>query len=336
MSFAHAPVSKGMMIGLGAASLISSLFDIKPYFHLQLVPHLSRHHQYWRLLSQHLACANSSVLLLMELILYNAGVNIERQFGSVKFASFITVSALVSSTLSFIALLALHRLGVNQFPAGPTSILFSILYQHYRLVPSAYTFQIFALKLSSKSFLYVLAIQCAIAPLPGSAVAAVLGLLTGQLYRADVLGLKSYRIPSSMQNFGTRFLLPFIGSTRAPRRSNQAMPDETTQRADEDLQPITTARPQPVGTPAGTEAIGGNLNANGEPDTPAPGPSVVSQWMNELTGRGVTSGIHVPTEAEINQVASMFPDLPRQSVIGALQRSPNIERAVETLLGGSA
>jgi ubiquitin-associated domain-containing protein 2 len=137
--------------------------------------------KYWRLLSQHLACTNSSVLLLMELILYNASVNVERQFGSVKFAvrpllsghpkpslilwhlkSFITVSTLLSSTLSFITLLALHRLGINHLPAGPTSIIFSILYQYYRLVPSAYTFQIFALKFSNKSFLYVLALQASI------------------------------------------------------------------------------------------------------------------------------------------------------------------------------
>ncbi|KAF8532147.1 hypothetical protein JB92DRAFT_2689663 [Gautieria morchelliformis] len=115
--------------------------------------------QYWCLLSQHFACTNPSVLLLMELILYNSAVNVERQFGSVKFASFITVSALVSSTLSFMTLLAFHRLDINYLPAGPTSILFSILYQFYRLVPSAYTFQIFALKVSNKSFLYILALQ---------------------------------------------------------------------------------------------------------------------------------------------------------------------------------
>lgn len=115
----------------------------------------------------------------MELILYNASANIERQFGSIKFAvrllyrsnflpiltsqkSFITVSAILSSTLSFITLLALHRLGINYLPAGPTSIIFSILYQYYRLVPSAYTFQIFALKFSNKSFLYILALQVSI------------------------------------------------------------------------------------------------------------------------------------------------------------------------------
>ena len=109
------------------------------------------------------------------------------------------------------------------------------------------------------------------------------------------------------------------------------MPDEIIQRA-EDTDPVTTARPRPAGTPAGSGIEQGTSNATGEPGARA---SVVSQWMNELTGRGATGGIRVPTEAEINQVASMFPDLSRQSVVGALQRSPNIERAVETLLGSA-
>jgi hypothetical protein len=149
-----------------------------------------------------------------------------------------------------------------------------------------------------------------------------------------MLGLKAYRLPPSVQRFAERFLLPAIGSTRPPRRSNYAMPEEALQRA-EDIEPITTARPRPAATPSNGGPTEGTPNENGEPagGARAAGASVVSQWMNELTGRGTTPGMRVPTEAEISQVASMFPDLPRQSVIGALQRSPNIERAVETLLG---
>lgn len=245
--------------------------------------------------------------------------------------------------------MAFHRLGINSIPAGPLSILFSILYQYYRLVPSAYTFQIFALRVTNKSFLYVLALQvrcfrrdrssadtlmqCAISQLPGAAAAAAVGLLTGQLYRADMLGLKTYRLPPSVQRFGERFLLPLIGSTRPPRRSNQAMPEAV--RRTEGVEPITAARPRPAATPSDGGSAEGSPNENGEPNgARAAGASVVREWMSELTG-GTTAGIRVPTEAEISQVTSMFPDLPRQSVVGALQQSPNIERAVETLLGSS-
>ena len=41
--------------------------------------------QYWRLLVHHLACATSGDLLLTELVLYNAAINVERGFGSVKY-----------------------------------------------------------------------------------------------------------------------------------------------------------------------------------------------------------------------------------------------------------
>lgn len=101
------------------------------------------------------------------------------------------------------------------------------------------------------------------------------------------------------------------------------------------MEPITTARPRPAGMPTDLATADGTPNANIGPGARAAGASVVSQWMNELTGRGATGGVRVPTEAEINQVANMFPDLPRQSVVGALQRSPNIESAVETLLGSA-
>jgi len=61
---------------------------------------------------------------------------------------------------------------------------------------------------------------------------------------------------------------------------------------------------------------------------------VVREWVDELTGRAEreNAGIRVPSEAEISQLTNMFPDLERQMVIGALQQSPNIEGAVETLL----
>lgn len=46
------------------------------------------------------------------------------------------------------------------------------------------------------------------------------------------------------------------------------------------------------------------------------------EWVDELTGRAerASAGIRVPPEAEITQLLSMFPDLDRDVVVGALQR----------------
>lgn len=42
---------------------------------------------------------------------------------------------------------------------GPSTLLFSILYQYYRIVPQVYTYRIFGVPLNNKSVLYFLALQ---------------------------------------------------------------------------------------------------------------------------------------------------------------------------------
>lgn len=206
----------GLMMGYALTSIVCGIFDVKHHLHLQvwisyssirffltapysqLVPHISRHHQvmihslakiaqpetippvvqYWRLVTHHLAFSNSSDLLVAQLLLYGVGINIERQFGSVKYAvctidtktlerstktlphqSFAIVSTLMSTILEFSSLILLNRFGLNHIPPGPTALVFSILYQWYRLVPSAYHFRIFGVSLTNKSFMYILASQ---------------------------------------------------------------------------------------------------------------------------------------------------------------------------------
>ena len=38
-------LAAGVMMVIGVSSLVVSLMDIKPYFHLQLVPHMTKYHQ---------------------------------------------------------------------------------------------------------------------------------------------------------------------------------------------------------------------------------------------------------------------------------------------------
>ncbi|KAF8838623.1 hypothetical protein BDN67DRAFT_971248 [Paxillus ammoniavirescens] len=323
MSFEHASVTKGLMMSCALTSIIGGILDVKHYLHFQLVPHISRHHQYWRLAVHHLAFSNSSDLLLAEILLYGVGVNIEQQFGSVKFASFTIVSALMATTLEFLTLILLHRVGVNHIPPGPTAVIFSILYQWYRLVPPAYHFRVFGIPLSNKSFTYVLALLLALGHVPGSLASACIGLLVGFIYRSEVINIKSWRVSPAVIRFSKRFLLPLVGSTRPPRRLNRARPERsesTSEPMNEEV--ITTARPS---TPA--------AQTDSSPNTQGEAGSVMREWVNELTGRTEdTARIRTPTETEIAQVTAMFPDISREVIIGALQRSPSIEAAVEILL----
>ncbi|KAG2013193.1 hypothetical protein CC2G_010128 [Coprinopsis cinerea AmutBmut pab1-1] len=333
MSFEHASVTKGLIMASALTSILVGVFDVKHYFHLQFVPHISRHHQYWRLLTHNLAFVNSSDLFLGIVIFGTIGVEVERRFGSVKFASFAIVTLLVGTLLEFIALILFHQVGLNHIALGPSLLAFSTLYQYSRIIPTVYTFKIFGVPLNSKTFNYFLGFQLAISRLPGSATVAAIGVLTGQIYRSDLAGLKSYRISPSTIRFAEKFLAPLVGSLRAPRRTNRALPDDMGSRpwaglaapADEI---ITTARPS---APSDTTA------ARNRPSADAPtanSTSMMREWVNELTGRSenTSAGVRAPSEAEIAQLTSMFPDLDREVVIAALQRSANTTGAVETLL----
>ncbi|KAF7302266.1 DSC E3 ubiquitin ligase complex subunit 2 [Mycena indigotica] len=306
MSFEYAPVCKGLMVSLAISSLLVGVFDVKHYFHLQLVPHISRYYQYWRLPTHHLAFSSSGDLFIAELILFNIGVQVERQFGSLKFASFAVISAILSTALEFLTLLLFHRAGLNHIPAGPATLIFSILYQHARIVPSAYDFRIFGLPLTNKSFTYLFALQLALSHLPGSLAAAMVGILTGQIYRSDITAIKSYRLPPGTVSFAQNYLFPLLGSLRAARRSNRAYPDAAGGSNNGPLEDevITTARPTSM-PPRNRQ------QQQQQPQQPEGSGSVVREWVQGITGRSPAAGVRIPTEAEIGQLTTMFPGIRR-------------------------
>jgi hypothetical protein len=69
------------------------------------------------------------------------------------------VSILLATIFEFLGLLLFHGAGLNHISSGPSALVFSILYQYLRIVPSAYQFRIFGVTLSDKSFSYILASQ---------------------------------------------------------------------------------------------------------------------------------------------------------------------------------
>lgn len=144
---------------------------------------------------------------------------------------------------------------------------------------------------------------------------AVLGLSAGALYRSDIANLRSYRLPPWFIRLSSRYLLSLVGETRAVRRTNRALPmvdlSETAPRLEDEV--VTTAhapRTERTGRLATREAA------------EQPGPSVMREWVNELTGRvdRASTGIRVPTEDEITQLMGIFPDLQRDVIVAALQR----------------
>jgi hypothetical protein len=154
----------------------------------------------------------------------------------------------------------------------------------------------------------------AISRLPGSIAVAIIGIFAGQIYRSDLANLNAYRVSPTTVKLCSRFVLPLLGSLRPPRRSNRALPDQariTPRRASND-EVITTARP------SSDTAAPRTL----DPNEPGTGRSVVREWVNELTGRAERStvGIHVPSEPEILELTTIFPNVRREVIVSALQR----------------
>ncbi|KAG8936151.1 hypothetical protein FRC02_004179 [Tulasnella sp. 418] len=171
--------------------------------------------------------------------------------------------------------------------------------------------------------MYFLALLLMISNPPPTVITATVGLLTGYLYRSDITGLKTYRVSRRLRAFSRQFLLPLIGSTPPPRRSNIALPNEVSR--------TSSQRREGEGTP------GANANATSQtptevPPTAEPGTrrSVVSQWVSELaTG---AEGVRPTTETEISALMDMFPGLRREEAVSALQRSSDIQAAANVIL----
>lgn len=256
------------------------------------------------------------------------------------------VTILLSTLLEFLALLLLNPLGLNYISTGASVFIYSLLYQHSRLVPSVYQFRIFGVQFNNKSLNYFLALQvCIIYPyqcptlprfilqlaiirLPGSLVVAIIGIVVGQVYRSDIANFNTYRLSPSIVTFSRRFLLPLIGSLRGPRRSTRAFPEES-HSANTQLaglaalgndEVVTTSRRTAQANIARSRNTDGNVDVgDGSSSTRS---SVMREWVDELTGRTdrANSGIRIPTESEISQLTNMFPTVEREVVVGALQR----------------
>lgn len=178
-------------------------------------------------------------------------------------------------------------------------------------------------------------------------------MMAGQLYRADILGLKAFRVSPVIQRLCSRFLVPLLGSTKPPRRSNRAMPDESSASSTSILRRRDATDGMRERTGAGRDGSRARLTEDGRADTASlersdnaqadganpfdvdtsasanagtgtslPGRAVVREWVDELTGRAAQaeSGLRVPSDSEIDAVTAMFPDFRREDIVGALQR----------------
>jgi len=200
--FKDAPVSRTLVFGLVASSILVSVLDVKHYFYIQVDPHIWKYHQLWRVLIYQLCFTNSTEALFGALVLFQLRV-IERIWGSRKFASFILLMYPLTTLIPPILLalffrpLSLNK--INYLPAGPTPLIFAILAQYHGAIPHIYRYRIATsaapptnepfkgLTFSDKSYVYLFALQLSLSQFPGSLLSAFVGWAAGHAYRNEVL-----------------------------------------------------------------------------------------------------------------------------------------------------
>jgi hypothetical protein len=85
--FKNTPVTKYFVTSLIASSTLTSLLSLKPYTHIQIVPHLLHQWQWWRIPIWMASYSNAGEVLFACLTIYNLR-GLERIFGSRKYAVF--------------------------------------------------------------------------------------------------------------------------------------------------------------------------------------------------------------------------------------------------------
>ncbi|KAK6536194.1 hypothetical protein TWF281_000438 [Arthrobotrys megalospora] len=221
--FTHTPISQFFVYYLVIAAVAISVSDYKYLFHIQIIPHLWRWNQWWRILVWQFSYANTGEVLFASLAVYTLRV-IERLWGSRKFASFLTYNLIFTSLLTPLILgvilrpLTLWRM--NYLPPGPTPLIFAILAQFHATIPSTYKFRLLlpispsppppeatpslqasreeaepSITLTDKFYVYIVAAQLALSQVPGSLVGAVVGWIAGYAWRAEVVPWGRWRWP---------------------------------------------------------------------------------------------------------------------------------------------
>lgn len=215
----HTPAISTLLLLLLLTTILTSLLSLRPFFHLQLHPHLLPQLQLSRIPLFQTTYANSSELLFASLLLYHLRL-VERAYGTRKFLSLVVYSWAVTSCVITGLLVVVGGVsqrvwsredgggGWNYIPPGPTPILFSLLACYAYTIPSVYKFSLALpsaapqspmdmppeITLSDKSFTYLLSAQLALSQLPGSAVCAGVGWIVGYLWREEVLPGHRWRV----------------------------------------------------------------------------------------------------------------------------------------------
>jgi len=215
--FTHASVTKLSMVACSAHTFFSSIMDTRHTHHL-IYQNIERK-QYHKIITKNSVFSSSGSLIFGLLLMYQFRI-LERQRGSSKFICYIISVGALSSTLETIYLIVTHALNIKAvIPSGPYAILASTLYLYIKNIPSSYNVKVLGINFTDKLAIYTFAIQLILSESLYSIPSFIIGFLSGILYEANILGLKSWRFPKSIRDFFKKFVSPFVDTKKPPSLS---------------------------------------------------------------------------------------------------------------------
>eukprot|EP00270_Netrium_digitus_P006257 TRINITY_DN18590_c0_g1_i1.p1 TRINITY_DN18590_c0_g1~~TRINITY_DN18590_c0_g1_i1.p1 ORF type:complete len:320 (+),score=81.81 TRINITY_DN18590_c0_g1_i1:127-1086(+) len=223
--FHNAPVTKALVLTCGLISFLPGPRRVTQHFALSYEAFVNRG-EIWRLFTSCLAFQSMPETLFGLYLLYYFRV-FERQLGHSKYAVFVVFVALTSSAFQALLLLLLpsefasQRQQVSSMAPGPYGVIFGSLVSFILDIPACTHFSVFSLSFTDKSFIYLAALQLMVSSWKRSLIPAVAGLLSGLLYRSNILSIRALTFPEWVTSSLSRILSSPFGTAPTATRSQR-------------------------------------------------------------------------------------------------------------------
>ncbi|KAJ7976590.1 ubiquitin-associated domain-containing protein 2 [Quillaja saponaria] len=217
--FNNAPVTRAFII---ASALFTIFFGIRgrssslglSYQDFFGKPHL------WKFIASIFTFKSTPELMFGLYLLYYFRV-FERQIGSNKYSAFIFFSVIISVLFEVFAVAFLQDPAGNLITPGPYSLIFASFVPFFFDIPVSTRFNVFGLRFSDKSFIYLAGLQLLLSSWNRSVLPGICGILAGSLYRLNVFYIRKAKLPEFVATIFSRLSLPSMGSPprAAPTRN---------------------------------------------------------------------------------------------------------------------
>ncbi|XP_002160794.1 ubiquitin-associated domain-containing protein 2 isoform X1 [Hydra vulgaris] len=208
ISFAHAPVSRTLLITYGVSSATASLLLSKYHSEFTLNwRNVVEHKQVWRIITSQFICDSYFDSICTCVMVYNLLV-LERRWGTRKYLSWLLSMWFMSLGLNFI----LYKLAFNNIDIAPCGLygpIFALLVFYHKEIPSGSQKNTFGFLFTRKMFTYSLALQ--ICRTKKSLLLAGCGIISGLIYRWNIFKIQQWRlVPESIYSFLYSFYSYFL------------------------------------------------------------------------------------------------------------------------------